>query len=367
MKIAARRSCPGLGRVIPTLHIKPSLTRSVTFLICGPPCLLLQHVTGRRVHYANLAAIWLRPEVRSEHPEEVRDDERQRISVVRDSRLVPLLPSSSKPASREQPWKDLLLERHTVPAIEIPEHEHRDFCLHLQTEGSDPMEWWSEGKNRIERTAPGSMILLPPGTRDRLLWRGTSKRIILSFPDDLLKNLVEDAGGAVPSFQSQWSLQDPALRYLVTEMGREASEGWPLGKLYADLAATSLASLLLRRHALEKLFLPETRGGLPGPQLRQAMEYMTANLDRDLHLDQIARQLDLSAFHFARQFRVSTGQTPYQYLMDQRIRRAMQLLRERDWPVSEVAQLTGFGSAVNFTRTFRQRIGVTPQVWRHSA
>jgi AraC family transcriptional regulator len=150
-------------------------------------------------------------------------------------------------------------------------------------------------------------------------------------------------------------------------MGREAVEGWPLGSLYADLIATGFASLLLRRHAADKVKLDDRRGGLSASSLRTAMEFITANLDRDLHLDEIARQLSLSPFHFARAFRSSTGQTPYQYLLDQRMERAKQLLRTSDWPVQQIAEMAGFGSPVNFIRAFRQRTGQTPVAWRLSA
>lgn len=276
---------------------------------------------------------------------------------------MPLLPSAPAMA-RQQPWRGVLLESHRVSAIEIPEHEHRDFCLHLQTEGEEPLEWWSEGRHRIEWTRPGAMVLLPPGTRDRILWHGESQRLIVSVRPDLFESV---AGVSLPEFRQQWALEDMALARLVSEMGREAAEGWPLGGLYADLVSAGLVSHLLRRHAADEVDLGHVKGGLPAPRLRQVMEYITANLDRDLRLEEMARQAGLSAFHFAREFRAVTGQTPYQYLLDQRMARAKHLLRTSDWPVQEVAEMTGFGSAVNFVRSFRQRTGQTPAAWRRSA
>ncbi|MBW8749698.1 MAG: hypothetical protein JF584_19515 [Acidobacteria bacterium] len=91
-----------------------------------------------------------------------------RILVIRNRDLVPLLPEPVQAA--EQPWPGVVLERHSVKPMEIPEHEHGDLCLHLQLSGDSDFEWWTEGKNRVETTAPGSMIVLPAGTRDRLRW-----------------------------------------------------------------------------------------------------------------------------------------------------------------------------------------------------
>jgi len=296
-----------------------------------------------------------------------------RISVLRDAQLVPLIPSprpgprAPQPGpSAPQPWNGILLERHSVPAVEIPEHEHRDLCLHLQLTGTPAMEWWSDGRHAVERTAPGSLVLVPAGTRDRLRWQSGSERLILSVASSVLAQAAAELDTAAPEFRQRWTLDDSGLRQLLTEMGREAAAGWPLGALYAGLLGQRLTTRLLGAHAESPAPLPSARGGLPMPRLRRAMDFLTANLGRDLHLDEVARELELSPFHFARRFRQSTGQTPYQYLLDQRIAQAKRLLRERDWPVQEIAAMTGFSSAVNFGRAFRQRTGQTPGAWRRA-
>jgi AraC family transcriptional regulator len=296
----------------------------------------------------------------------VKDPGQNRISVLRDKELVPLLPCALHQAE-EQPWQGILLERHTILATELPEHEHRELCLHLQLSGDDRMQWWSEGKHGVERTFPGSIMLVPAGTRDRALWHGASERLILSVRPEVLEQVAGESGAVVPEFRTQWSLEDPSLERLLSEMGREAAHGWPLGRLYADLISAGLVSVLLRRHAIEPVDLRPLRGGLPMPQLRRVMEYLSENLDRDVHLEEVAQQLSLSPFHFAREFRAMTGTTPYQYLLDQRMDRAKYLLKKHTWSVQEIASMTGFSSPVNFVRTFRQREGVTPGAWRKGA
>ncbi|SNS34900.1 AraC family transcriptional regulator [Granulicella rosea] len=279
-----------------------------------------------------------------------------RISVLRDNRVVPLIPTARAGKATPQPWRHIKLERHAVGAIEIPEHVHGEFCLHLQLSGADDFEWWSEGRNRVERTAPGAMILLAPGTRDRLHWQGASERLILSFEPELL-------GDAAPSFRNRWSLDDPALAHLLRGMEAERASNWPLGALYADLLGLGLARHMLQRHASTPRRF-ELQGKLPMPKLRRTLEFMTDNLNRDLRLEDVAAEAGLSPFHFAREFRATTGQTPYQYLLDQRIDRAKHLLRATDWQVGEIGQQVGFASPVNFVRAFRQRVGATPGAWR---
>jgi AraC family transcriptional regulator len=290
-----------------------------------------------------------------------------RISVVRGQHLVPLLASARSQSSAEQPWKGVLIESHLVQPSEIPQHEHPDLVLHLQRTGSDDFEWWSAGKNAIEHSRPGSMILIPPGTSDRLKWTGPSERLIVSIGQSDLAKLANDLEAKrAPEFKTNWSLHDPAMQHLVTEMGREARRGFPLGNLYADLMAIGLKTQLLKNLVADPLNTPALNGGISLPRLKHAMEYMNANLANNVRLESIANELSLSASHFAHEFRNTTGQTPYQYLLDQRIARAKDLLRRTKLPVQYISAAIGFSSPVNFVRTFRQRAGLTPEAWRRS-
>ena len=288
----------------------------------------------------------------------------QRISVMRGESMVPLVDSAKGRYTCEQPWRGVLLERHLVRPDEIPEHEHPHLCLHLQVTGSHSFEWWSSGKNAVEHADPGSLILIPPGTRDRLRWLGFSERIILSVDRSTLAELASDMGGRPPEFKGSWSLNDPLLRRLLTEMGNEARRGWPFGSLYADLLAMEVKTSLLRNHVTEPVKAPIVKGGLTLPRLRHALEFINANLAEDVRINAIARELDLSSCHFAHAFRNQTGQTPHQYLLRQRITKAKDLLRRTNWPVQYISGLAGFRSPVNFVRTFRQLVGQTPEVWR---
>jgi AraC family transcriptional regulator len=288
----------------------------------------------------------------------------ERVIVVRNSREEPLLAGRPRLTSSDSPWKGIVLERHTVGSVEVPEHDHGSLCMHLQLRGDVEMEWWSEGRNAIEQPRAGSMILLPEGTRDRLRWEGTSERLIVSVTPAVMKRAAEEAGlNASPHIAMQWHLHDEGLRALLAEMGREAEAGWPAGSLYGDLLGMSLAHTLLRRHAALPIELKAVRGGIPLARLRRVLEFIEAHMHTDVRLEQLAAEAELSPFHFARLFRETTGITPHQYVLERRIERAKLLLRLKQMPIAEIAQQSGFSSATNFVRSFRSRVGVTPGEW----
>jgi AraC family transcriptional regulator len=259
----------------------------------------------------------------------------------------------------------LITENHRVHSIEIPEHEHENFCLHLQTLGSPKLEWWWDGKNGVEQPRAGSLILLPPGTRDRLRWEEISERFIVSLDSEYVSAVADDSGcNRTVSFQTRWHFRDAALQSILAEIGREFSAGWPLGRLYADSLGLRLALALLKGQTLQRLVFRAARGGLPGRALRLSFEYMTENLHRDIRLSDIARTVGLSQFHFARMFRNATGQTAYQYLLDQRIARAKHLLRTTALSIEEIGTAVGFERVTAFSRSFASREGLSARSWR---
>ncbi|MDI1465325.1 helix-turn-helix domain-containing protein [Catellatospora sp. KI3] len=87
-------------------------------------------------------------------------------------------------------------------------------------------------------------------------------------------------------------------------------------------------------------------------------------LDQPLTVAQLARQAHLSPRTFARRFRDNLGVSPLQWLLEQRIRRAQELLETTDEPVERIAARVGFGTAVNMRTHFRRFTSVPPQTYR---
>jgi AraC family transcriptional regulator len=102
------------------------------------------------------------------------------------------------------------------------------------------------------------------------------------------------------------------------------------------------------------------RGGLPGGALRNVRGYIDSHLGERISLNELARQAGVSRFHFARQFRHSTGESPMQYLRRVRIERSKSILQSRDSTIAEVAARLGFSDQSHFTRTFGRLVGVSP-------
>jgi AraC family transcriptional regulator len=100
---------------------------------------------------------------------------------------------------------------------------------------------------------------------------------------------------------------------------------------------------------------------LPRGRLRAVVEYIEERLDAGPTLEQMAAVARLSPFHFARQFKASTGLPPHQYVIARRIERAKQLLQGGGGlTLAQVAARAGFSNQSHFSHHFKRLVGVTP-------
>jgi AraC family transcriptional regulator, transcriptional activator FtrA len=108
--------------------------------------------------------------------------------------------------------------------------------------------------------------------------------------------------------------------------------------------------------------MPRGEADTLGPLLDWAL----ANLDEPLTLDDLARRASVSTRTLVRRFQATTGTTPLQWLLAQRVRRAQSLLETTEEPVERVASLAGFGTAANLRQHFTRQVGVTPTAYRRT-
>jgi AraC-like DNA-binding protein len=109
------------------------------------------------------------------------------------------------------------------------------------------------------------------------------------------------------------------------------------------------------------------RLGLRDPRwLHRVRRLLETDYHRPLDLAEMAALACVSRYHFLREFRTAFGQTPYQLLLECRLRAAGALLRAGDLPVQEIGARVGFASTDGFYRAFRRRYRRSPSAYRAS-
>ena len=157
---------------------------------------------------------------------------------------------------------------------------------------------------------------------------------------------------------------DPRLSAMVAAVHAEMVAGFSSGRLFLDSIEQAMAVALVNGHAVRRRPVQIYRGGLGSARLRTIKDLVHAKMEDDLSLDEMAQSVGLSTAHFARMFRKSTGQTPHQFVLRQRLERAKAMLRAPDARVLDVAVACGFKTQQHFAQVFRDLWGVSPTEYR---
>lgn len=106
---------------------------------------------------------------------------------------------------------------------------------------------------------------------------------------------------------------------------------------------------------------------LDGSPLQAALAYMEAHIaDPELNNTRLAEQMHISEVYLRKLFLQHLEMTPRQYLLRQRMKLAQQLLEENRLTVTQVAAACGYKEVYHFSRSFHQKIGMTPGAYRQS-
>lgn len=98
--------------------------------------------------------------------------------------------------------------------------------------------------------------------------------------------------------------------------------------------------------------------------LRSIQEYVSANLHRNITIDDLAEVVCLSPSSLYKKMKEYADISPMEYVMKVRLHRAVELLKDDSLSVQEVAQAVGFNTHSFFSECFKREFGMTPRAWR---
>lgn len=230
-------------------------------------------------------------------------------------------------------------------------HEEYQFCL-IQAGGG---ELFYRG---IHHDTPAtSLFIVHPGEVHANETKiGCSFRSIYADPELIRRSVSSISGRAhgLPFFPDPMIFDEEVINlYLSLHVSPENS-GTALER---DLVILELLNRLVTRYAQKR---PELRP--PGKEhgaVRKAREYIAANHDRNISLEDLARLVNLSPFHLNRVFTREIGMPPHAFQTQVRVAAAKKLIQS-GLPFASVAATTGFADQSHFIRHFKRLMKITP-------
>jgi AraC family transcriptional regulator len=214
---------------------------------------------------------------------------------------------------------------------------------------------------------PGSLSLIPAGMLPVMRAETEFDLVACALDSGLVSKLASELGRRPQGeLRLQLHFQDPAARQLMALLVADANEGFSSERLYTENLTQALAvRMLFFGRQTESPSNHKGTYGLPKHVLRRVIERMRI-FDSDLSLQALANESGYSRVHFVRMFKAATGSSPHSYLVNLKLERVRELLKNPSMSLIGIALDCGFSSHSHMSRLFHKSVGATPSAYRRS-
>lgn len=250
--------------------------------------------------------------------------------------------------------------------------EHPMYCgmitgkkvIHLPDAAAEPFEFLP-GESLVVPALETIHIDFPESDRE------PTKCITLEIDPDKVRDMVARINEEMPRSPESgpWAADrldhchfrnsagiDRVVRSLVTLFAEDV----PHRDVLVDLNASELVVRMLQTES-RKLLLGRPDRHATNNGLAAAIQFARKNLSRQITVGELAEAACMSESSFYRYFRNEFGMTPLQFLTQERMKRARELLLDGTRSVSDVSHAIGFSSVSYFINTFKEHVGQTPK------
>ncbi|QEM67494.1 AraC family transcriptional regulator [Geobacter sp. FeAm09] len=261
-------------------------------------------------------------------------------------------------------WSDPALPfvnmRRTLGSVEAyTAHSHPEFCVGAVTEGVT----LTTVRGTTHALFPGSLVLIAPEEVHSCNPRaGVPRSYLMAYLDvPWCRSIQEALFGPRERFTppAPVLLENEPLFSAFVELAQLLASDAPtrekgarMTRFCGDLFAAAGDPAAVPDHTTADGIIPEVKS------------YLARHPERNITLDELAAAFRCTPCHLLRSFKKIVGLPPHAFLLNARIERAKQLLRD-GVPVARVAQETGFADQSHFHRVFRRTLAATPRQYRH--
>jgi AraC family transcriptional regulator len=288
-------------------------------------------------------------------------------SLIKPEQLPTWVPGQLTVSSADSGWDGISVRGYRYARSDVFVPPIRDFMIVAYRRGTTSMRRRVDGQWLEERLAPGDVSLLTRAADSHWIWDKDIEVVHVYLTHEELaatcKQMYERDVQDV-ELRDEVKADDPAIHRTAMLIAQEAAHGGAGSSLLVESLSCQLAVHILRRHADVLFRESHSHNGLTFRQERVVRDYIHEHLSENITLDDLASSVALSRYHFARRFRVSTGTTPHDYVLQQRVARAQTLLTRTNYPLLDIAVTCGFADQSHFNRVFKKHIGVPPGHYR---
>ncbi|RFP15822.1 MULTISPECIES: AraC family transcriptional regulator [unclassified Duganella] len=221
----------------------------------------------------------------------------------------------------------------------------------------------ARGEPQQIKVSDRHVCIIPAGHAHTAAWTADAQLTSITVKPAFLRSLAQANGHHGYEIAPHYASVDPFMWHMARSIEQQMRNRRELEQSYLESVAIVIGQHLLSTYSDTPAPSPAP-GGLPRYKIRRAVDYIRAHHQDDIGFKDIAGQLDMSPYHFARMFKQSTRESPHQFIMRCRIESAKKMLIESDKSIADIAFEVGYKSQSYFTTRFALLVGMTPAAFR---
>lgn len=259
--------------------------------------------------------------------------------------------------------KLLFFEKRMSGGTCFSTHWHDRMELLLITEG----EILVELGERLATAKAKSLVIIPPGQPHfaKTVAGGVIYRVLMFELGNFLNGtpaaakylepLINQKAAFVPVTDNPEIIKAAEALIVESESVSEGADIIIVGKVYELIG-------LLYRYCLTQ----KNSAAISDSRFQDVLDYVNQNFCEDISTAHLARRFGYDEAYFCRRFKAVTGLNPTLYIRILRLEQAQELIKEKKYSLSEIAERCGFMDAGYFARCFKKHFGITPSKFANS-
>jgi AraC family transcriptional regulator len=279
------------------------------------------------------------------------------------SQILPCAPTLNSEVSNDNGFFLFHYDRH--PVHEVPEYVMDYHIVAIWGAKSQAnLESRLDGQLNCGLFGHGANGIIPAGYSHRAVWDQEIALTVLFLHPMMIDQAAPDkAHGRRIEIMPKHNTEDPVLSQLGQLLKTDLEAGHPSGRLYRESIAMAFSARLVSHHSVCSI-QSESMVSLSQNRVQMIVSYIHEYLEQEIRLSDLAQLVDLNEYYLCRLFKQSIGMPLHQYVIQQRLERAKQLLKRQELSISRIAQDCGFSSHSHLTQHFKRAFGVSPSILR---
>jgi AraC family transcriptional regulator len=284
------------------------------------------------------------------------------IDLRLQEEMLTVIPRSPLLSSYGLDFKGFKLAYYSQPSWETPEFVTSHHIVSLQTKNAGRVEVLSESRLQGFENIEKMVKVYPSDTPFSVNWSREIEFLHCYIDSRFLNQVAYEAVGRDRiELSLTLSESDTLSREILLALKASLEWGISSNRFYVESMVTALSAQLIRNYSIYPQTLRNYQDGLSNYRLKQTIAYINDHLSQNISLEELAQELSMSKYYFCKLFKQSIGLSPYQYLIQQRVERAKELLHRDKLNIAEVALAVGFCDQSSLSKHLKRLTGLTPK------